>query len=145
MKSSKQRRKEIQAKRASRVQKVLDEEKREARIKREKELQGKTAVNTGLLAPSNSYSTPDYVERGYYIDELFNCKDCGKEEIWTATQQKWWYEVARGDIWTTAIRCRSCRRKERTRVAEARRVHKEGLERKHNKSSNTDGSDAGTD
>jgi len=32
----------------------------------------------------------------YYVDKPFICRDCGKHEIWKATSQKWWYEVAKG-------------------------------------------------
>jgi Probable zinc-ribbon domain len=87
-------------------------------------------VNEELLAPDNSYGAPDFVGRGYYIDIPFRCVDCAKEEIWTGTQQKWWYEVAKGFVYSTAIRCRACRRRERDRRAEARRVHLEGMARK---------------
>ncbi|HUM95985.1 MAG TPA: zinc-ribbon domain containing protein, partial [Candidatus Competibacter sp.] len=52
---------------------------------------------------------------------------CGKEEIWTAAQQRWWYEEAHGDVWTVAVRCRPCRQQERIRKTEARRIHLEGL------------------
>ena len=34
----------------------------------------------------------------YYLDVSFTCIDCGKSEIWTAAQQKWWYEEAKGLI-----------------------------------------------
>ncbi len=77
-------------------------------------------VNEALLAPNNSYGAPDFVRRGYYVDLVFKCVDCGTEEIWAGTQQKWWYEVAKGFAYSTAIRCRSCRRKERARREEAR-------------------------
>ncbi|HWB03069.1 MAG TPA: zinc-ribbon domain-containing protein [Verrucomicrobiales bacterium] len=48
--------------------------------------------------------------REYYVDLPFVCKDCGTQEVWTAQQQQWWYEVAQGTIETTAIRCRACRK-----------------------------------
>jgi len=54
----------------------------------------------------------------------------GREEVWTARQQKWWYEVAKGFVYSDAKLCRACRRRERDRRAEARRVHQEGLGRK---------------
>lgn len=92
--------------------------------------QGGLAVDRGRLAPDNSYDAPDFVGRGYYLNIPFVCKDCGKHEVWTARQQKWWYEVAKGGVWTTAVRCRPCRRQERERREEARRVHLEGLARK---------------
>jgi hypothetical protein len=65
-------------------------------------------------APHNSYGPVPL----YYVDKDFTCRDCGKQETWTATQQKWWYEVAKGSIYSTAIRCRECRRK--VRAANAR-------------------------
>jgi Probable zinc-ribbon domain len=88
------------------------------------------AVNEELLAPNNSYGAPDFVTRGFYVDRPFRCKDCGKDQVWTATQQKWWYEVAKGFAWSTAIRCRACRRQEQERQANARQVHLEGTARK---------------
>lgn len=66
----------------------------------------------------------------YYEDQPFICKDCGKSEVWKASQQKWWYEVAGGLFETKAIRCRKCRATERTRKAEARRVHLDGIRNK---------------
>jgi hypothetical protein len=99
-------------------------------IKR-KEVTANTApCNASLLAPNSSYSEPPFVHRGYYCDILFKCHDCGKQEVWSATRQKWWYEVAKGDVWTTAVRCNTCRHKERERKAEARRIHLEGVAKK---------------
>jgi hypothetical protein len=87
-------------------------------------------VHAERLAPNNSYGVPDFVQRGYYVDIAFRCVDCGVPEVWTGAQQKWWYEVAQGFVYATAIRCRRCRRKERDRHADARRIHFEGLARK---------------
>jgi hypothetical protein len=88
---------------------------------------GAVAVNESLLAPYNSYGAPDYVIRGYYIDTPFRCASCGKEEIWKAAQQKWWYEVAKGYVYSTAKLCRNCRRSEQARKAQARQTHLNGL------------------
>lgn len=55
-------------------------------------------------APNNSYGPPLY-----YRDYEFICVDCGIPQIWTAEQQKWWYEVAKGSIYSGAKRCRACR------------------------------------
>ncbi len=127
MKSGKQRRQEIVArrkrlavKRAARAQAV------EIKATPYKFV----PVNEELLAPNNSYGAPAFVTRGYYVDIPFRCVDCGKEEVWTGSQQKWWYEVAKGFAYSTAIRCRACRRKERERRAEARGVHLEGVARR---------------
>jgi len=61
-------------------------------------------ADTSQQAPNNSYSP-----KLFYEDTPFTCVDCGKEEIWTAKQQKWWHEVAKGEIYSRAIRCRGCR------------------------------------
>ena len=127
MKSSKQRRAEIIAKRRQRANKRQAITKEQARALRP--VLG-PPVNEALLAPNNSYGAPDFVYRGYYVDRPFRCVDCGKEEVWTGAQQKWWYEVAKGFAYSTAVRCRLCRRKERQRRDDARRVHLAGIERK---------------
>lgn len=66
----------------------------------------------------------------FYLDMPFICKDCGSPELWTAKQQKWWYEIAKGSIDSVAVRCRSCRKKEQARKEEVRRVHLEGIANK---------------
>ena len=127
MKSGKQRRAELKTKRKQREakQQSLATGPRPA-----PRPLGIVPVNENLLAPYKSYGAPDYVMRGYYQDFSFRCQGCGKEEIWTAAQQKWWYEVAKGSVYSTAKLCRPCRRKEQARRAEARRVHFEGMSRK---------------
>jgi hypothetical protein len=127
MKSPKQRRQEIKARRLQRA------ERKAGRVNARSVDRpiGTVVVTPHLLRPTTSYGIPDFVQRGYYQDRPFRCKDCGREEIWTAAQQRWWYEVAQGDVWTTAVRCRTCRQQERLRKAEARRVHLAGLTMKH--------------
>lgn len=129
MKSNKQRKAEIKAQRRKR-QAQMEAAKRHDPRDLERDSLDAAPCNPELLAPSNSYDVPPFVERGYYFDTPFTCVGCGKEEIWRATQQKWWYEVAKGGLETRANRCAPCRRIERARRAEARRVHLEGLERK---------------
>lgn len=134
MKSGKQRRAELDAKKQARAAKVAAEAREKARAEAQAEaarlIAAGVAVNRAALAPHNSYGDPEFVTRGYYVDQPFACADCGKAEVWSATQQKWWYEVAKGYVFTTATRCRACRRKVRERRAEARRVHQEGVTRK---------------
>lgn len=123
MKSNKQRRQEIKAQRARRAARQT----RAVQARPVDRSVGVVAVTPALLRRNNSYGAPNFVQRGYYQDQPFRCKDCGVEEIWMAAQQRWWYEVAQGDVWTTAVRCRACRQRERTRKEEARRIHQEGL------------------
>jgi hypothetical protein len=73
------------------------------------------------------------VYRDYYVDRPFHCIDCGKGEVWTGTQQKWWYEIAKGFAYTTAVRCRLCRRKKREQSEKSRRIHLEGLRKTRRK------------
>jgi hypothetical protein len=128
MKSGKQRRVEISARRKKRALK-------RSAIAKAVELRNTPSrmvpVNEELLAPNNSYGAPAFVRRGYYVDIPFRCADCGKEEVWTGSQQKWWYEIAKGFGYSSAVRCRACRRKEQARRNEARRVHLEGIARKN--------------
>ena len=91
--------------------------------------QGAVRVDLTQLAPTNSYGS-SFMLCGYYLPVAFACKTCGKEEIWTPEQQKWFYEVVKGDPNAGPSRCRPCRVAERRRREEARRVHLEGLERK---------------
>ena len=81
----------------------------------------KTKVSSRSVIPK----IPDYS-----YDRWFDCQNCGTRELWTAKQQQRWYEEQGGEIETVAIHCNACRRKERLRRAEARKVHLEGLERK---------------
>ena len=125
MKSNKQRRQEIKAQRLRRAERQIQIRRVNARpVDRPI---GTEPVTPALLRSNNSYGIPDFVQRGYYQDRSFRCKDCGVDEIWTAAQQQWWFEEAQGDVWTTAVRCRACRASERARKAEARRIHLEGL------------------
>ena len=60
------------------------------------------------------------------IDQPFACVDCGKAEVWTEAQQKRWCEIAKGNVWTIAQSCHSCRRRARDRRLEAQHVQREG-------------------
>lgn len=44
-----------------------------------------------------------------YFDLGFACRDCGAEAVWTARQQRWWYEIVGASIHGRAVRCRDCR------------------------------------
>jgi hypothetical protein len=115
MKSGKRRRKELEKRRATRAERDLMTRRDVGRRERERAAAQAGAsgviMNAGALAPYNSYSDPDFVIRGFYVDQPFRCLGCGKEQIWTGTQQKWWYEVAKGEVYSKAVFCRECRRK----------------------------------
>jgi hypothetical protein len=48
--------------------------------------------------------------RDFFEDLEFTCRDCGTARVWTAAEQKWWFEVAGGSLYSTAVRCAGCRR-----------------------------------
>ena len=134
MKSNRQRRAEIMLKRKARrvtmkAKKTneLNESVKQWLITHPQEC---VPVNQANLSPNNSYGLPEFVKRGFYVDRPFSCKHCGAAQIWTAQQQHWWYELAKGDVWSIAVLCLPCRIKERERKTLARKIHFEGLFRK---------------
>lgn len=127
--SGKQKRRILAVKKE--VQRVHAAEKKRLRTIEEKRNLG-IAVDETKLSDYGPFSYPAFVGRGFYVDRPFRCKDCGKEEIWTATQQKWWYEVAKGNVRSHATQCHACRRKRREmkvseRVAANRNRANQGL------------------
>jgi hypothetical protein len=126
MKSNKQRKVEIKARRRKRQ----DESRTEGRDATPATPPGSAPCDPSLLKPYNSYGKPPFVACGYYLDIEFTCRDCGKREIWKAPQQKWWYETAKGNVESRAVRCRACRKIERERRERARHIHQEGLRKK---------------
>ncbi len=76
-----------------------------------------------LQNPKGAYLPPLF-----YRDIDFNCEDCGRNEMWSATQQRWYYEIAKGPVQATAKRCRTCRKKHREETLRQRdllRLHRE--------------------
>lgn len=84
---------------------------------------GALAADQAALAHNHTYS----VFPLYYVDRRVVCRDCGIEEVWSAARQKWWYEVAKGPIHSTAVRCRACRKVEQARRVAARKAQQEGF------------------
>ena len=116
MKSNKQRRaeiKQLRLERAARIARSLQA----APWTGHAHMAGVEPADTALLARlNNSY---DAMPR-YYADRPFRCRDCGAEEVWTAKQQKWWYEVVKANINSGATRCLPCRRARRAALARSR-------------------------
>ncbi len=112
-KSGKQRREEIKQKRLERAARLQAEAARpDARwINR-------VSANTPGVEPANREILARYNNTygelpKHYLDRDFTCRDCGEQHVWTAKQQKWWYEVVHGHIDSRAVRCLPCRRKRR--------------------------------
>lgn len=122
IKSGKQRRAEIMAARVARRARIARTDAACARNDpRELHLRiGGALCDPSRLATDNSYGVPDFVRRGCYVDVEFRCVDCGADGVWIAERQKWWYEEAKGGVWTRANRCRACRAKRRAAREAAR-------------------------
>jgi Probable zinc-ribbon domain len=122
MKSNKQRRAELKAKRAKRALELALLDPREINYS---ELSGVLPADMSKLG----HNTTAGALPTYYMDRAFTCRDCNGQEIWTAKQQKWWYEEAKGNIYSCAVRCRACRLLKREQFASqpepARRLHDE--------------------
>jgi hypothetical protein len=54
--------------------------------------------------------------RYWYVDATFMCSDCGREFVFSASEQKFWYEDKRFWIDSLPKRCVKCRKAERTRL-----------------------------
>ena len=87
--------------------------------RREQALKNAVLVDRSALPPYVGLGMPDFLERGYYLDIPFTCASCGSDENWTAAQQKWWYEVAKGSLHSSAKLCRACRRDAREHKGKA--------------------------
>jgi hypothetical protein len=71
-------------------------------------------VPIGAIAadPSQQYR-PGCTAKFFYRDIEFICSDCGAEEVWTAKDQKWYFEVVRAPVYCVPKRCSACRKKHR--------------------------------
>ena len=117
MKSNKQRRLEIREKRRKRAEKL----EIDTRSNPPKFPDNAVMADWNELSHNNTYGPLPV----FYMDKPFACVDCGSKELWTAKQQKWWYEVAKGNINTTAIRCLPCRKRiEADKEAQKRHMEK---------------------
>jgi hypothetical protein len=98
MNSNKQKKKYLKAKRKQRAERI-----------RNKKLEylgyGRVKADPTKLTHINSYGGLPY----FYEGRDFKCRDCGAEKIWTAKQQKFYYEECKGHIDARAVRCKSCR------------------------------------
>lgn len=109
----------------NRKRREVERKRREAeeRERRGEAIKSALPVDRDAIGPCGSYDPPAFITRGFYLDTPFICVSCGSEGVWTAERQKWWYEVARGSVYSTASRCRSCRREAREHRGKADPLH----------------------
>lgn len=70
-----------------------------------------TAIRADIAAQDCSTAP-----RHWYIDARFRCTDCGSEFVWSASEQKAWFETYRFYVDSQATRCRACRANRRDTV-----------------------------
>ncbi|MBH9576678.1 zinc-ribbon domain-containing protein [Inhella proteolytica] len=109
MKSNKQRRQEIKARRHQRAMAMNT-----AKPGQRTQAVSADAVpaDPAKLTHNNTYG----LLPRFYLDRPFVCRDCSAEAVWTGTQQKWWYEELQKPIASQAVRCLDCRRARRQLV-----------------------------
>jgi len=92
MKSSKQRKKEIQAKRVHKKESLLSNGMKKQQI----------LIDPSRLSEKSqrSLGIPEY-----YIDEIIKCTDCDVSFLFSAIEQKEWYEHKKVYFWQRPIRC----------------------------------------
>lgn len=81
--------------------------------------EGAIAADPSKQVPNGSYDPPPL----WYVDKDFVCVECGTEETWTAAQQKWYYEDAKGTLYATAKRCHDCR----VKIRDAKALQREQM------------------
>ena len=55
-----------------------------------------------------------YIPHYFYIDKTYRCIDCEIEFVFSAQEQKYWYETVKFNVSIQPMRCLNCRRTKRT-------------------------------
>jgi hypothetical protein len=93
--------------------------KRKREEKRLAKLQKQGRLVKGVEVPDNALAAnPDaqnhyggYSAKFYYQDIHYTCAGCRKPEVWTAQQQKHYFEAQKGNIYNEAKWCYKCHSK----------------------------------
>ncbi len=78
------------------------------------------AVRGDVLA--QQFCTMCHVPKYFYVDEPKRCVQCDSDFVFTAAEQKFWFETLKFNFSSTAIRCRACRKKRRSASAVGRQL-----------------------
>jgi len=66
--------------------------------------------------PTRQHYCHDY-PKYFYIDEQKTCVQCRQPFVFSAKEQKFWYETLQFNFGSTAIRCRNCRKRRQSEHA----------------------------
>lgn len=67
----------------------------------------------GDVARQN-YCPLHHVPKYFYVDETKTCLQCHRAFVFSANEQKFWYETLQFNFSSTAVRCRECRKTKQT-------------------------------
>jgi hypothetical protein len=86
------------------------EEKRIANLEKEGRIVKRVEIPKGTLPadPDNQAHGHGYSVKFYYKDIPYTCAGCGKKEVWTAEQQKKYFEIQKGNIYNAPKWCYDC-------------------------------------
>jgi hypothetical protein len=89
------------------------EEKRLAKLQKQGRLVKGVEVPKSALAanPDAQNHHGGYSAKFYYQDIHYTCVGCGTHEVWTAQQQKRYFEAQKGNIYNEPKWCYKCRSK----------------------------------
>lgn len=89
------------------------ERQKVARLNREGRLVDGVEIPPNVLAanPSQQAYGGAYAIKYYYIDIDYQCSGCGKHGTWTASEQKKYFEVQKGNIFNEPKWCYRCHQK----------------------------------
>lgn len=98
-------------------------ERRSRRLEAQGRMVDGVAVPKGAIAADLSQQTPSFFQvRRFNRDKQFTCNDCGAAEVWTAEEQKWYFEEIKAHPASKPVRCAMCRKKRREET-ELQRSH----------------------
>jgi hypothetical protein len=83
----------------------------------------KGAIRGDITRQIYCCATPHYL----YVDANRVCVQCGEPFVFSAKEQKYWYETLQFRLDSNAIRCAACRRQRRTRRAVALRYEQSAV------------------
>ena len=61
------------------------------------------------------FCTAHYTPKYFYLDESKQCQDCGCDFIFSAQEQKFWYEERKFNFNSSPVHCLDCRKKRRSK------------------------------
>ncbi len=86
------------------------EEKRLAKLQKQGRLVKGVEIPERALAanPDTQNHQGGYSAKFYYQDIHYTCVGCGNAEVWTAQQQKRYFEIQKGNIYNRPKWCYKC-------------------------------------